>query len=74
MGSFSVGPFFEVGNRSMSSQNDEVSQDDPRLNEILAQYLQAVEVGEAPDPEQLLSKARDRCSVRFSSPQIATRW
>jgi hypothetical protein len=38
----------------MSTESDGLSRDDPQLNEILAQYLQAVEAGESPDPEGLL--------------------
>mgnify|MGYP001821449439 CR=1 FL=1 len=38
----------------MSTESEGLSRDDPRLNEIIAQYLLAVEAGESPDPEQLL--------------------
>lgn len=40
----------------MSSQNDEISRDDPRLNQILAEYLQSEEAGESPDEEKLLEQ------------------
>ena len=40
----------------MLSQNDEISRDDPRLNQILAEYLQAVEAGHPPDEEELLEQ------------------
>ena len=38
----------------MSSEPDDASRDDPRLNEILAQYLESVEAGRPLDPEQLI--------------------
>jgi tRNA A-37 threonylcarbamoyl transferase component Bud32 len=40
----------------VSVQNDEISRDDPRLNKILAEYLQAVESDESPDQESLLQE------------------
>ncbi|MDA1051420.1 MAG: protein kinase [Planctomycetota bacterium] len=38
----------------MSPSHDDVSRDDPRLNEILAKYLQAAESGEPIDREQII--------------------
>ena len=49
-----IGPKDQERLAVMSNEPDSFSQDDPRLNEILAQYLQAVEAGESPDPEGLL--------------------
>lgn len=40
----------------MRAREDETSQDDPRLNEILVQYFQATEGGESPDEEMLLER------------------
>ncbi len=38
----------------MTNSQEDVSRDDPQLNEILAKYLQAIEAGEPIDQDQFL--------------------
>ena len=57
----------------MSSQDDEISRDDPRLNENLTEYLQAEEGGGPPDEEKLVehySSAHRKKGLLRSEPAV----